>query len=287
LPPAALNLQEPATRDSLTALSSDDVVASQARMLEANLELPESSAGSSKRVVSEEDQLTSTWAHRGITFGTMLLIAALLGKGVSEISSSGEALAGVAAFGFAYYLADFLTGIYHWSVDNYGDGSTPIVGAQIAAFQGHHQRPWTITEREFCNNLYKVFAPAAPFTLLCLLASPWTPSWLDVGLATATFLTCMSQQTHAWAHMTPSKLPHVVKKLQDAGILVSRKAHGAHHKAPFEGNYCIVSGVWNPLLDAGGDEKKSFFRNLENFVVAKTGVEPRCWHEPDYTWQEE
>jgi len=41
-------------------------------------------------------------------------------------------------------------------VDNYGDGSTPIVGAQIAAFQGHHQRPWTITEREFCNNLYKV-----------------------------------------------------------------------------------------------------------------------------------
>jgi len=45
LPPAALNLQEPATRDSLTALSSDDVVASQARMLEANLELPESSAG--------------------------------------------------------------------------------------------------------------------------------------------------------------------------------------------------------------------------------------------------
>jgi len=59
-----------------------------------------------------------------------------------------------------------------------------------------------------------VFAPAAPFTLLCLLASPWTPSWLDVGLATATFLTCMSQQTHAWAHMTPSKLPHVVKKLQ-------------------------------------------------------------------------
>jgi hypothetical protein len=41
-------------------------------------------------------------------------------------------------------------------VDNYGDGSTPIVGAQIAAFQGHHQRPWTITEREFCNNLHKV-----------------------------------------------------------------------------------------------------------------------------------
>ena len=52
--------------------------------------------------------------------------------------------------------ADFLTGVYHWSVDNYGDGSTPVVGSQIAAFQGHHQKPWTITEREFCNNVYKV-----------------------------------------------------------------------------------------------------------------------------------
>ena len=52
--------------------------------------------------------------------------------------------------------ADFLTGIYHWSVDNYGDGSTPVVGGQIAAFQGHHQKPWTITQRDFCNNLHKV-----------------------------------------------------------------------------------------------------------------------------------
>lgn len=60
----------------------------------------------------------------------------------------------------------------------------------------------------------QVFKPAAPFTLLCLLASNWTPSWLDIGLGTATFLTCMSQQTHAWSHMTPSKLPNVVKKLQ-------------------------------------------------------------------------
>ena len=32
-------------------------------------------------------------------------------------------------------------------------------------------------------------------------------------------------------------------------MLVSRRAHGAHHRAPFEGNYCIVSGIWNPILD--------------------------------------
>ncbi len=52
--------------------------------------------------------------------------------------------------------ADLGTAFYHFGVDNYGDRSTPVVGEQIYAFQGHHQRPWTITMREPCNNLHKV-----------------------------------------------------------------------------------------------------------------------------------
>lgn len=31
--------------------------------------------------------------------------------------------------------ADLLSGVYHWGVDNYGDGSTPVFGSQIAGFQ--------------------------------------------------------------------------------------------------------------------------------------------------------
>lgn len=56
--------------------------------------------------------------------------------------------------------------------------------------------------------------PAAPFAALCLLASPWTPGPVDVFLPIATFLTCMSQQFHAWAHMKKSELPAVVDRLQ-------------------------------------------------------------------------
>jgi ubiquitin-conjugating enzyme E2 variant len=58
--------------------------------------------------------------------------------------------------------------------------------------------------------------------------------------------------------------------------------HGAHHRAPFEGNYCIVSGIWNPLLDS-----TQAFRHFERFIHSTTGVEPRCWHEPEYDWQEQ
>lgn len=36
---------------------------------------------------------------------------------------------------------------------------------------------------------------------------------------------------------------------QDAGLLISRRDHGAHHKAPFNCKYSIVSGWSNPLLD--------------------------------------
>jgi hypothetical protein len=65
----------------------------------------------------------------------------------------------------------------------------------------------------------------------------------------------MSQQFHAWSHMKKSELPAVVVALQDAGVLIGRAAHGAHHRPNFEGNYCIVSGLWNQPLDSSG-----FFR---------------------------
>ena len=68
---------------------------------------------------------------------------------------------------------------------------------------------------------------------------------------------------------------------QEGGKILSRKAHGAHHKAPFENNYAIVSGWWNPLLDAGGDGR-NFWRKFEHFIKARTGAEPRCWYEPKY-----
>ena len=76
--------------------------------------------------------------------------------------------------------ADFGTGVYHWSVDNYGSGATPVVGDQIAAFQGHHQRPWTITQRQFANNLHKVCFILQLENLICRVF--WLQScWRNQG----------------------------------------------------------------------------------------------------------
>jgi len=239
------------------------------------------------RVVVESPwELKSTWEHRLWVGSASALMLTTFGLGLSTAQSiSDYGAIGVGAVG-AYLLADLGTGIYHWAVDNYGDGSTPVFGGQIAAFQGHHRRPWTITEREFCNNVHKVFAPATPVAAALCLGSCFSPGTWSIWSSTFLFLACMSQQFHAWSHMKRSELPLAVSIAQDAGLLISRKDHGAHHKAPFDGNYCIVSGIWNPILDMNGDQN-SFFRVLERFIHSAWNVEPRCWHDPVDDWAEE
>ncbi|KIY96385.1 hypothetical protein MNEG_11576 [Monoraphidium neglectum] len=236
-------------------------------------------AGASKRVIDEGELLTSTFEHRLFTFGPMALMAASLATAASHVGSGGDALAAAGAVFAAYVLSDIGTGFYHWGVDNYGDSKTPFFGSQIAAFQGHHQKPWTITQREFCNN---VFQPATGPAALLLAVSPFLPVGPGFFLPSFIFLACMSQQFHAWSHMKKSELPGVVVALQDAGILIGRRAHGAHHKPNFDGNYCIVSGWWNEPLDNSG-----VFRFLEKAIAARTGVEPRCWYPPQDDWEEQ
>lgn len=241
---------------------------------------------STRRVVVEtEEELRSTPEHRFWVGLTTILLTGTLFNGINNIHGIDGAAWAIGWALLAYSLADFGTGVYHWGVDNYGDANTPVFGSQIAAFQGHHQRPWTITEREFCNNVHKVFKPAALPAALLFASSFVMPSSWSVWSSLFLFLACMSQQFHAWSHMKRSELHPLVVAAQDSGLLISRKAHGAHHKAPFEGNYCIVSGHWNSILDGDGSEE-SFFRRLERFIYNMWGVEPRCWKEPQDDWLE-
>ncbi|TKY46861.1 Fatty acid desaturase 4 [Spatholobus suberectus] len=68
---------------------------------------------------------------------------------------------------FAHFLGRVHKGCngFEHAIDNYGDGSTPIVGAQIEAFQGHHKWPLTIIRHQFANNLHAL-ARAVTFTVL-------------------------------------------------------------------------------------------------------------------------
>ncbi|CAL1134585.1 unnamed protein product [Cladocopium goreaui] len=79
--------------------------------------------------------------------------------------------------------ADFGTGVYHFSVDNYGSAKTPVVGSQIEAFQGHHEEPWTITYRDFCNNCFPTCVATMPFLVAfeIFCSAPFVLLWVRLA----------------------------------------------------------------------------------------------------------
>ncbi|KAK8450495.1 hypothetical protein SEVIR_6G036901v4 [Setaria viridis] len=245
--------------------------------------LPSSSLSALSR--ADPDELRSTWPQRAWTLAGSAAILSSLSTSASLVAagSGGSAAEPLAAALAAYSLADLATGVYHWFVDNYGDANTPVFGAQIAAFQGHHRYPSTITRREPCNNLHAL-ARAAALALVpadAALSAASAPAAAHAFAGAFAACVVLSQQFHAWAHEKRRRLPPGVEALQAAGVLVSRAQHAAHHRQPYNTNYCIVSGMWNGVLD-----RYRVFEALEMVVFLRTGVRPRSWDETDASWME-
>jgi len=232
--------------------------------------------GKVAQVVVEGDSLETTPLQRTIVWTTLIgnaLFAASALQQMLLLNNGNVVQTTIQAVVLAissWMFADFGSGVLHWSVDNYGNGRTPVMGGIIAAFQGHHSAPWTITERGFENNVYKLCAPFGIVTvgLISLLAGPFT-SWFMSIFCTMEIL---SQEFHKWSHTTKSQVPSWTNKLQEWGVTIGRTPHAQHHIAPYDGNYCIVSGICNPTLD-----KYGIFRRMEHLVYKLNGVESNAW----------
>lgn len=233
-----------------------------------------------KNLTASDPGLQSTWGHRAwVAAGCSSILVSLSKSFTYSPATSVHLAESMVAALLGYFLADLGSGIYHWAIDNYGDASTPIFGSQIEAFQGHHRWPWTITCRQFANNIHSLarVVALAMLPVDVAVADPLWHSFISVFSGCILF----SQQFHAWAHGTKSRLPAPVVMLQDAGLLVSRQRHADHHRPPYNGNYCIVSGVWNAFLD-----RHSIFQVAEMVIFFRFGIRPRSWKEPTLEWQE-
>ena len=121
--------------------------------------------GKVANVVVEGDSLETTPQQAAMVSGTFGVQALIAANAIHElyIQTDGNvpvtALTSLATIATSWVAADLGSGVLHWSVDNYGNGRTPIMGNIIAAFQGHHSAPWTITYRGFCNNVWKLCIP--------------------------------------------------------------------------------------------------------------------------------
>lgn len=151
------------------------------------------------------DEWQSTWPQRASTLAGSAAILASLLTSARLVAASGSAAADLLAAAMAafagYSLADLATGVYHWSIDNYGDAGTPVFGAQIVAFRDHHLHPSAITRLDPCNNMHvvaAVVAVALPAAGAALSAGGWSAA---AHASACTFAACvmLSVQFHAWA----------------------------------------------------------------------------------------
>ena len=112
--------------------------------------------GSTPEFAIAGDSTVETPSQRAVLILHFVLAAMNLAMATSAypVESVMDIVKAVAVFALSVVLGDFGTGVFHWSVDNYGSINTPVFGTVCAAFQGYVRRPLI--------NTYLQHQPVAP-----------------------------------------------------------------------------------------------------------------------------
>jgi plasmanylethanolamine desaturase len=171
----------------------------------------------------------------------------------------------------ALVLADFASGVIHWTADTWGSEALPVLGRRfLRPFRVHHINPDDFLRRDLIDTNGDVAVIAIALFLSALLI----PLVDEFQRLAATLLFAFgasvlpTNQIHQWAHM--SRPPSLVHQLQRRGLILSRESHDKHHISPYVMNYCIITGWCNWPLTATG-----FFPALEWIITRVTGLTPR------------
>jgi len=196
----------------------------------------------------------------GLTCSPVLTIATGV-LAVRALSEGGVWLAALSCFA-GLCLADFGSGLVHWSADTYGSPTMPIFGGFVRTFREHHADQVDITRHDFVetNGDASIFSIPVHVVLLCVIQDAFA-LFCVLGLFVGSYF---NSQIHKWAHA--AERPWLVRQLQRTRILLSPSHHSRHHSGPHLTHYCITNGWMNTLLDSIG-----FFRKLE-WLLAKIGI---------------
>lgn len=214
----------------------------------------------------------SFWSH-AVSIVAIAIAFALLATLVGRIAfiASDFPWYALAAIPAGMLLADFMSGLVHWSADTWGSESMPILGKYLLhPFRVHHVNPADFLRRRFADTNGEV----AMLTIPLLVAALWIPLTSDLGVTFAVFCTAfltlglMTNQVHQWAHMR--RAPLGVRQLQQLRLILSHEDHERHHCPPYAQNYCITTGWCNRPLSA-----IHFFPRLERCITWLTGIQPR------------
>lgn len=196
------------------------------------------------------------WAVVVLEGGSLLafaIYAGWLAERLFEAASGALDLLTLLASGVVgWLLADLLSGLVHWAGDTLGSERTPVLGPSfIAPFREHHDDPQAMVAHgtvELVGSTALLSLPSlVPVTHLVAFEGRGALRLALGGVLLATLLgVVVTNLVHRWAHM--DRPPAVAALLQRTGLILTPARHERHHTAPFDGWFCISSGLLDGLL---------------------------------------
>lgn len=156
-------------------------------------------------------------------------------------------------------LADFLSGVFHWLEDRYGNPEWPVIGPLVVRPNlEHHTRPAALCEGGYWNrNNTTIIASLIGVALF----------WWCIPVAIAFVILSQANEVHSWAHQKSNRL---IRGLQWIGLLQSCQHHRIHHQRPFDRYYCVMTNYLNGFLSV-----VKFWQAIEWVVWIIIGKKPR------------
>lgn len=165
-----------------------------------------------------------------------------------------------------WLITDFVSGVFHWWQDAYGDPYWPVIGTHITRPNIlHHYAPRALLAKSWWNSSRTLLVIA-----LCIAGVAWSAGALSWMLLLGLGLGVNMNQIHKWSHQSPRRIPAPVRWLQRLGVLQSPRQHRAHHLDTRDTNYCILSDYVNPML-----ERVRFWSAMEWLLARGFGITRR------------
>lgn len=163
-------------------------------------------------------------------------------------------------------VVDFVSGVLHWLEDSYGDPEWPITGALITAPNIlHHHRPAAFTKHSWLKS-----ADVLIFLGAVIIGAAWASGMLTWQVLLFVAIGVNANEIHKWNHLPKNKRNKIVVVLQKLRLIQTPEHHGKHHASAKNTNYCVITNVLNPVLDA-----VQFWRKLEWTIERLFGVSKR------------
>ena len=156
-------------------------------------------------------------------------------------------------------IVDFVSGVLHWLEDRYGRPEWPVSGKWVTIPNIiHHHDPTYFTKHSWFKSAEVLLVLGVVIILFA-----WYLNFLSWHVLLFVAIGISANEIHKSNHLPKSKRNRVIVFLQKLKLLQTPGHHAKHHTGCKATNYCVITNVLNPMLEA-----ITFWRILE-WVIYK------------------